>query len=117
ESAGLNHRRSTPYHPQTKGVVERLSGTLEGRLRTAAESASDWDTVLEKSLLAYRTTAHSVTKRSPFEILHGVKPRLDIDAKLSLRDPQSSEDHTEIRQAVKDTIHTDRKSVVKANRQ
>src|SRR5699024_11410138 len=50
---------------------------------------------------------HSVTKRSPFEILHGIKPRRDIDAKLSFRAPQSAENHTEIRQAVKDAIHTE----------
>src|SRR5690625_291005 len=107
KSAGINHLLSTPYHHQTNGVVERFNGTLEGRLRTAGESASQSDTGLEKSLHAYRTTAHSVTKRSPFEILHGIKPRLDIDAKLSLLAPQSSKNHTETRQAVKDAIHTE----------
>src|SRR5699024_12709886 len=95
KSAGINHLLSTPYHHQTNGVVERFNGTLEGRLRTAAESASDWDTVLEKSLHAYRTTAQSITKKSPFEILPGIKPRLDIDAKLSLLAPQSSENRSE----------------------
>src|SRR5699024_3400709 len=70
KSASITNMLSTTYHHQTNCVVERFNGTLEGRLRTAAESANDWDAVLEKSLHAYRTTAHSVTKRSPFEILH-----------------------------------------------
>ena len=107
KSAGIDHLLSTPYHHQTNGVVERFNGTLEGRLRTSAESTNEWDEVLEKSLLSYRTTIHSVTKKSPFEVLFGIKPRIEVDALLGLDAPKSSDDHTTIRQAAKDAIHNE----------
>ena len=107
KSQGIDHLLSTPYHHQTNGVVERFNGTLEGRLRTSAENTNEWDEVIDKSLHAYRTTVHSVTKKSPFEIVHGAKPRIEIDAQLGLDAPQSSDDHATVRAAVKEAIETE----------
>ena len=36
--------RTTPYHPQTDGLVERFNGTLKAMLKKAAsEDGRDWD--------------------------------------------------------------------------
>src|SRR5699024_7891791 len=104
QSQNIKHLLSTPYHHQTNGVVERFNGTLEGRLRTSAASTNEWDEVVDKSLHAYRTTIHKVTRKTPFEILHGTKPRLEIDAQLNLDAPLSTDDHTSVREAVKEAI-------------
>ena len=102
----IEHLFSAVYHHQTNGVVERFNRTLEGRLRTAQNGINQWDEVIEKSLFAYRTTQHSVTKRSPFEIIYGANPRLEIDAKLELDAPKLVENHQTILQEARDTIQT-----------
>ena len=41
---GTRHLKTSPYHPQTNGAVERFHGTL--MLRKTTTDKRDWDTVL-----------------------------------------------------------------------
>ena len=46
--------RTTPYHPQTDGLVDGFNGTLKSMLRKfVADSQNDWDTYLPYVLFAY----------------------------------------------------------------
>ena len=36
----INHRKMTPYHPQTNGQTERVNGILR---KTVIDSKRDWD--------------------------------------------------------------------------
>ena len=70
--SNIKHIFSTPYHPQTNGVVEGFHSTLKKLLRKLAEeSPSDWDKFLSAALFAYRQQKHASTDLSSFYCLFG----------------------------------------------
>ena len=72
--------RTSPYHPQTDGLVERFNQTLKAMLRkVAVEEGKDWDKFLPYLLFAYREVPQSSTGFSPFELLYGRTVRGPLD--------------------------------------
>lgn len=66
---GIGHRRVTPLWPQANGEVERQNRTILKRIRIAYAEKRDWKEELDKYLIFYRTTPHSVTGVSPAELM------------------------------------------------
>jgi hypothetical protein len=83
----INHRKTTPYHPQTNGHTERVNQTLVQILRkTISDSKRDWDTKLTAALWTYRTTYKVTTKATPFALMYGIEVVLSIEFEVpSLR--------------------------------
>ena len=71
---GVKKSRTTPYHPMGDGLVERMNRSLLTLLRTYVEGESLWEEHLQLLLFIYRTTRHSSTGFSPYEILFGSNP-------------------------------------------
>ena len=72
--------RTSPYHPQTDGLVERFNQTLKAMLRrTADEEGKDWDRLIPYLLFAYREVPQASTGFSPFELLYGRQVRGPLD--------------------------------------
>ena len=75
----VNHLLSTPYHPQTNGLVERFNKTLCESLAKLALRTNDWDLFIAPTLFAYRTSKNATIKIEPFFLVYGRDARLPVD--------------------------------------
>lgn len=74
---GITSALSTAYHPQTDGETERYNQELEQYLRVFCNyRQDDWVKYLPFAEFSHNSRIHSATGKSPFELLHGFKPRL-----------------------------------------
>ena len=74
----IHSLRTSPYHPQTDGLVERINGTLKAMLRkVVVEDVKSWDRWLSFLLFAYREVPLASTGFLPLKLLH-VRGPLDI---------------------------------------
>ena len=72
--------RTTAYHPQTDGLVERQNQTLKQMVRTYVNrKQDDWDLLLPYLSFAYNTSTHAATGSSPYFLLYGKEASLPVD--------------------------------------
>ncbi|XP_069370624.1 uncharacterized protein [Paralichthys olivaceus] len=77
---GIRGIKTTPYHPQTDGLVERFNQTPKSMLRKfVSDSGADWDQWLPYLLFSYREVPQASTGFSPFELLYGREVRGPLD--------------------------------------
>jgi len=75
----VNHRTTTPYHPQCNGQAENFNKTMAHMLRTAMQqnqmpttTVRSW---LKQIAFAYNTSCHTVTQQEPFITTFGYPAR------------------------------------------
>ena len=72
--------RTTPYHPQSDGLVERFNRTILDMLATAANKHPlNWESQLRRLCFGYNTSVHPTTGESPFFLMFGRQVRLPVD--------------------------------------
>ena len=91
---GVSHKtKTTPYHPESDGLVERFNRTLLMMLAMfAGEHKDDWDDLLPPVMMAYRLSVHESTGFSPYRLMFGEECMLPMDIGLPRRQPDLAED-------------------------
>jgi hypothetical protein len=79
EKFQIKHLFSTPYHPQTNGLVERFNRTLCESLAKLIIHEKEWDKHISPVLFAYRTSKNATTKITPFYLTYGREAKLPVD--------------------------------------
>ena len=93
EAFGIHKSRTTAYHPQGDGMVERFNRSLLQLLRTYFDKQEDWERYLPLVLYAYHTSIHSSTGVSPFLLTYGRNPSLAPFSKSTAFDSPSYSAH------------------------
>ena len=80
---GSHKTRTTPYHPERDGMVERFNRTLLIMLAMfAGKNRDDWDDLLQAVMMAYRSSVHESTGFSPYRLMFGEECTLPMDIGL-----------------------------------
>ncbi len=80
ELLGIEKLRTSPYHPQTNGMVERMHGTLKSVLGRCVEDGVDWVCQVPLALYVLRQMPHADSGFSPFDLVFGFRVRTPLDA-------------------------------------
>ena len=69
---GVKQVKSSAYHPESQGALERFHQTLKNMIRTSCfESDKDWDEGVHLLLFAVRESVQEVLGFNPFELVFG----------------------------------------------
>ena len=81
----MHKTRTSAYHPQSDGMVERFNRTLASMLSLFVdENQANWDTLLPYVMMAYRSSVHSSTGFTPYKVVFGQEIVLPVDVMLNL---------------------------------
>ena len=85
---GIEKSRTTPYHPQGDGIIERSNRTIQTMLRSYLDPAhcNTWDDHLPLIQFAYNSSRHTATELTPHYVLFGREARLPLDLMCPMPD-------------------------------
>ena len=81
---GVRQVFSSPYSPQSCGMVERLNRTIKEAIQSAHLSREPRTGFLRRFLAEYRATVHPATGETPFLLMRGRESRTVLDAAPTL---------------------------------
>ena len=102
---GITHLRNTPLWPRSNGEVECQNRSLMKIIRAAVVEKKDLHCALNEFLLAYRTTPHPATERTPAALLFNreLGTKLPVVADTFVPDQVIRDRDAEYKQRMKDT--------------
>lgn len=76
---GIEKTRTTPYRPQSDGMIERANRTIETMLGTFVDqNQQNWDELVPFWRMANRSSVHESTEVSPAKMVFGRTINLPI---------------------------------------
>ena len=72
EAFKIRHIKTTSFHPQSNGFLERTHAVVKDLIRTCTiDRQNDWDENLKLICMGYNTSVHETTGHTPFELTFG----------------------------------------------
>ena len=100
----MDKTRTTPYHPESDGMIERMNRTLQDMLaKYVSDHQRDWDEHLPLVMMAYRSSVHTSTQYTPFYLLFGHEVRLPVDVMFG-RQPNHKPEVSDYVRNLRDTL-------------
>ena len=100
----IDKTRTSPYHPESDGMVERMNRTLQDMLaKYVSDHQRDWDEHLPLVMMAYRSSVHASTQYTPFYLLFGHEVRLPVDVMFG-RQPNHKPEVSDYVRNLRDTL-------------
>lgn len=84
--------RTTAFHPQSNGSLERSHHALSEYLKQYANEQKQWDRWVSLAMFNYNTSVHEATKHTPYELVFGKIARIPSNEPLALDDKLGSYD-------------------------
>ena len=92
---GTKKIRTTPYRPQSDGMIERLDKTLESQFaKYVQDHQRDWDGHVPYVMMAYRSSVHESTGQRTAKLMFGRDLRLPVDLMFGRRKDRAREGTT-----------------------
>ena len=86
---GIQKSRTTPYHPQCDGLVERWNRTLLQSLATSVtDHPENWEEFVNKICMAYNTSVYPTTGFTPLYLMFGRQAKLPVDLMYWMPEPE-----------------------------
>ncbi|UYV60122.1 K02A2.6-like, partial [Cordylochernes scorpioides] len=102
--SGIKHIRVSPYYPKSNGKIERFHRYLKKQLISVKLQGKDWKEELQCVLMAYRSTPHPSTGKTPALLLFSreIRNKLnDINDNDSLMDKEVMEHNQAYKERMK----------------
>ena len=81
---GIEKTRTSPYHPQGNGMVERHNRFVADVIsKYCANNPSSWDQMIHYLNFVYNMTVHKTTGQTPFSLVFGQECKYPVDLLLA----------------------------------
>ena len=90
---GIKKIRTTAFHPQSNGLLERSHHFLGKYLKHYVTKNPEWDGWFELAVISYNTSSHEGKKCTPYEFVFGKLARLPSSEPLSQQEKLQTYDY------------------------